>query len=47
MKDEQIYNAESGFGTKDISDGVYYYTFYYEGLVRTIKFNGSITVIRQ
>ena len=46
MKDEQIYNAESGFGTKDISDGVYYFTFYYEGLVRTIKFNGSITVIR-
>ena len=46
MKDEQIYNPESGFGTKDISDGVYYYTFYYEGMVRTVKFNGSITVIR-
>ena len=46
MKDEQIYNAESGFGMGDISDGVYYYTFYYEGMVRTVKFNGSITVIR-
>lgn len=46
MKDEQIYNAESGFGMGNISDGVYYYTFYYEGAVRTVKFNGSITVIR-
>ena len=46
MKDEQIYNAESGFGMDNISDGVYYYTFYYEGMVRTVKFNGSITVIR-
>ena len=46
MKDEQIYNAESGFGMGNISDGVYYYTFYYEGAVRIIKFNGSITVIR-
>ena len=46
MKDEQIYNAESGFGMGDIADGVYYYTFFYEGAVRTIRFNGSITVIR-
>ena len=47
MKDEQTYNAELGFGMGDnISDGVYYYTFYYEGMVRTVKFNGSITVIR-
>ena len=46
MKDGQIYNAESGFGMGNISDGVYYYTFYYEGAVRTIKFNGSITVIK-
>ena len=46
MKDEQIYNVESGFGMGNISDGVYYFSFYYEGAVRTIKFNGSITVIR-
>jgi gliding motility-associated-like protein len=46
MKDGQIYNAESGFGIGDLSDGVYYYAFYYEGVVRTIKFNGSITVIK-
>ena len=46
MKDGQIYNAEDGFGTGDLSAGVYYYTFYYEGAVRIIKYNGSITVIK-
>lgn len=47
MKDEQIYNPESGFGMgDDISAGVYFYTFYYGGAVRTIRFNGSITVIK-
>lgn len=47
MKEEQIYNAESGFGMdSNLSAGVYYYTFYYDGAVRTVKFNGSITVIK-
>lgn len=46
MKDEQIYNADSGFGTGDLSAGVYYYTFFYEGAVRTVRFSGSITVIK-
>ena len=47
MKDGQIYNTDSGFGMGDnLSAGVYYYTFYYEGMVRTIRFNGSITVIK-
>lgn len=45
FKDGTIYNPESGFGSADLSDGVYYYTFYYEGAVRTLQFNGSITVI--
>lgn len=45
FKDGVIYNPEGGFGSFDISDGVYYYTFYYEGAVRTLHFNGSITVI--
>ena len=45
FKDGVIYNPESGFGSADLSDGVYYYTFYYEGAVRTLQFNGSITVI--
>ena len=46
MKDEYVYNVDSGFGMGDVPDGVYYYTFYYEGLVRTIQFNGTITVIK-
>lgn len=46
MKDEQIYNADSGFGMGDLSAGVYYYTFFYEGAVRTVRFSGSITIIK-
>ena len=45
-KDGVTYNPETGFGSIDIPDGVYYFTFYYEGAVRTLQFNGSITVIR-
>ncbi len=46
MKDDIVYNADSGFGMGDIPAGVYYFTFYYEGVVRTIKYHGTITVIR-
>ena len=47
MKEEQVYNADQGFGMGiDVPDGVYYFTFYYEGAVRTVKYNGSITVIK-
>lgn len=47
MRDGQVYNAESGFGNDpSLPDGVYYYTFYYQGVVRVVKYHGSITVIR-
>ena len=46
MKDDIVYNAESGFGMGNLSEGVYFYTFYYEGAVRTLQFNGTITIIR-
>lgn len=46
MKDDIVYNAESGFGMGNLSEGVYFYTFYYEGKVRTIQFNGTVTIIR-
>lgn len=46
MKDEQVYNSESGFGASDLAEGVYYYTFFYESVVQTIKFNGTVTVIK-
>ena len=46
MKDDYVYNVDSGFGMGDVPDGVYYYTFYYEGVVRTLHFHGTITVIK-
>lgn len=46
MKDDIIYNADQGFCANDLPDGVYFYVFYYEGAVRTLRFNGTITVIR-
>ncbi|HQQ21329.1 MAG TPA: gliding motility-associated C-terminal domain-containing protein, partial [Bacteroidales bacterium] len=46
MRDDIVYNAESGFGMGDIPVGVYYFTFYYEGVVKTVKYHGTITVIR-
>lgn len=46
MKDDIVYNAESGFGMGNLSEGVYFYTFYYEGAVRTLQFNGTITIFR-
>lgn len=46
MKDDIVYNAESGFGMGDIPAGVYYFTFYYVGVVKTVKYHGTITVIR-
>lgn len=47
MRDGQVYNAASGFGNDpSLPDGVYYYTFYYQGIVKVVKYHGSITVIR-
>ena len=45
-KDGVIYNAEQGFGAESLSDGVYYFSFNYEGYVRVIEYHGTITVIR-
>lgn len=45
-KESVIYNPELGFNAENLSDGVYYYTFYYEGYVRTVEYHGTITVIR-
>lgn len=46
MKEGVVYNENTGFGMQDINEGVYYYTFYYQGAVREVQFNGSITVIK-
>lgn len=41
-----IYNEDHGFSANHLSDGVYYYTFHYQGLVRAVDFHGTLTVIR-
>lgn len=45
-RDGVIYNEENGFSASNLSDGVYFYTFHYQGKVRAVDFHGTITVIR-
>ena len=45
-RDGAIHNAESGFSAEGLSDGVYYYSFHYEGRVHKLDYHGTITVIR-
>ena len=45
-RDGVIYNAENGFSADNLSDGVYFYSFHYQGRVRAVDFHGTITVIR-
>ncbi|MBP5649864.1 MAG: VCBS repeat-containing protein [Bacteroidales bacterium] len=46
MKDDMLYNVSEGFGAENLSDGVYYYTFYYEGYSRIFNHHSSLTIIR-
>lgn len=45
-RDGVIHNAENGFSAEGLSDGVYYYSFHYEGRVHQLDYHGTITVIR-
>ena len=42
----EIVKGTQYFDASQLSDGVYYYTFYYKGKVKTVDYHGSITVIR-
>ncbi len=42
----QITVGEHAFTGEGLSDGVYYYSFYYKGKAKTTKYNGSLTIIR-
>lgn len=44
--DGKILRGTQYFDASQLSDGVYYYTFYYKGKVKTVDYHGSITVIR-
>lgn len=41
-----IYPGTQIFDGSGLSDGVYYYSFYYKGKAKTVTFNGSITIVR-
>lgn len=45
-KNGQLCNPESGFSAEKLSDGVYYYVFYYGGHVKTFEYHSSLTVMR-
>lgn len=44
--EQTIYNATEGFNAEGLSDGVYYFTFHYEGYTKTVDYHGSLTIIR-
>ena len=46
IKDGQLYNGDQGFNAENLSDGVYYYTFHYEGYTRGVDYHGSLTILR-
>ena len=46
IKDDQLYNSDQGFNAENLSDGVYYYTFHYEGYTRGVDYHGSLTILR-
>lgn len=43
---DAIENEGEGFGADKLSDGVYYYTFHYEGYTKAVDYHGTLTVIR-
>lgn len=45
-KDGIIYVGTQYFDAKELSDGLYYFTFHYNGALRDIDYHGSLTVIR-
>ena len=45
-KDGTIYPGNKIFDGSGLSDGTYFYTFYYKGKAKTVSFNGSLTILR-
>ena len=44
--EQQINNESDGFSADKLSDGVYYYTFHYEGYTKAVDYHGTLTIIR-
>ena len=45
-RDGQIMQGEQVFDGANLSDGVYYFSFYYKGKAKTVNYNGSLTIMR-
>jgi gliding motility-associated-like protein len=45
-RDGQIQLGSQVFDASGVSDGVYYFSFYYKGKAKTTTYNGSLTIIR-
>jgi len=46
MKDEQIYVGTKFFDGSKLQDGQYYFSFNYKGKVKSVKYSGSLLIIR-
>jgi PKD repeat protein len=42
---EEVINADQGWNGEGCPDGVYYYTFHYEGVIKTVDKHGTITIV--
>lgn len=45
-RDGQIERGSQVFDASGVSDGVYYFSFFYKGKAKTVQYNGSLTVVR-
>ncbi|MBO4488716.1 MAG: gliding motility-associated C-terminal domain-containing protein [Bacteroidales bacterium] len=45
-RDGQVFLGDNPFSGEELSDGVYYYTFYYKGKAKVTQYHGSLTIIR-
>lgn len=48
MRDDQVFNTSEGFGMDPkLNEGTFFYSFNYKGMVKTVNFHGTITIIRE
>jgi len=47
MKEDQLYVGDKVFTADKLQDGQYYFSFYYKGKAKTVKYSGSLLIIRE
>lgn len=45
-KNEEIFVGEKAFSGEKLQDGEYYFAFYYKGKAKTVKYSGSLIIVR-